>query len=808
MRYDTALSTTPFLTHLFIQFFFSFIAQLFFVTTIFTVAESLTRKAFGNHPQLWRVWEPAAASSYQILGRTVGGYLMVSIHLAFAVGLYFLTTSLFGWWTPSEELFNPNILAHYWPWLSPLSSSLSAGFVEECLFRAVPLACAALIGKKYGKLGWWLMGTMILQAVIFGAAHANYPAFPAYARIVELIMPSFFFGGVYLVFGLLPSIIAHYVYDVVWFALPIFISSAPGAILNKSFIILGVAVPLIMVIYARLRVGAWHTLAASFYNKAWSPVPHIETVKHEPAPRQQHQLTKGTKRFILAAGIVGFAVWFLVSPKKDNAQRLNINRANAIAMAKQEVAQHGTPIDASWRTLSSIVLTNKSVADRMLEHRFIWQHDTDAYKKLMAHSFLQAPYWYIRFIKINGTIDERAEEYNVHIHDDGVIRTIHQLAESLPGAQLSQQQAREKAYETLEKKFNLPQKYLHEISAQAIKMPARQDWLFVFQNSQQQLPAQSQARVGVYVAGDIVTDASRFVYVPEQWQRDEQSGLSRLSTLTSICLFLMLIFIILGIRVMQQHLVLSKMFVLISFVVFLVFTVLAFINGWPTTIAHFSPILPWSHQLFSTIGFMCILAIIFTVMLTYIFSLIMSYRNHSGLAKTLSNQFLGLAIGFVVAAALIVVQRMVPSLEPLWADYEPLANYCPIFAIITKNLTGYLLSSSVIYIILIGLDYYVRMNKWYRILFVVVGLTLAAKLAIGSVASWLTIGLALGILLLAAYEYLLKYDLALTFVAVGAYSITQVAQQIIFNAIPAAPLGGIISCIFIGALASYFFKKL
>jgi type IV secretory pathway VirB2 component (pilin) len=186
----------------------------------------------------------------------------------------------------------------------------------------------------------------------------------------------------------------------------------------------------------------------------------------------------------------------------------------------------------------------------------------------------------------------------------------------------------------------------------------------------------------------------------------------------------------------------------------------------------------------------------------------MSYRNHSGLAKTLSNQFLGLAIGFVVAAALIVVQRMVPSLEPLWADYEPLANYCPIFAIITKNLTGYLLSSSVIYIILIGLDYYVRMNKWYRILFVVVGLTLAAKLAIGSVASWLTIGLALGILLLAAYEYLLKYDLALTFVAVGAYSITQVAQQIIFNAIPAAPLGGIISCIFIGALASYFFKKL
>ena len=32
-------------------------------------------RAFGDHPQLWRVWSRAAAPTPQVLGRTLGGYL-------------------------------------------------------------------------------------------------------------------------------------------------------------------------------------------------------------------------------------------------------------------------------------------------------------------------------------------------------------------------------------------------------------------------------------------------------------------------------------------------------------------------------------------------------------------------------------------------------------------------------------------------------------------------------------------------------------------------------------------------------------
>src|SRR6185369_13704791 len=111
-------------------------------------------------------------------------------------------------------------LASTVPWLSAVAPSLHAGFWEESLFRAVPIAGAALIGDRLGNRRLWIVGAFIVQAVIFGAGHAPYPTQPAYARPVELVLPSIGFGLLYLVFGLLPGIIAHFAFDVFWFAMP------------------------------------------------------------------------------------------------------------------------------------------------------------------------------------------------------------------------------------------------------------------------------------------------------------------------------------------------------------------------------------------------------------------------------------------------------------------------------------------------------------------------------------------------------------------------------------------------------------
>ena len=107
---------------------------------------------------------------------------------------YTFVTKKLGWWAPADTSYDPNQLAAYFPWLTSIGISLGAGFWEECLFRAVPLAGAALVGDRFGKRNLFIGIAFVFQAIVFGAAHANYPVQPAYARVVELMIPSFLFG--------------------------------------------------------------------------------------------------------------------------------------------------------------------------------------------------------------------------------------------------------------------------------------------------------------------------------------------------------------------------------------------------------------------------------------------------------------------------------------------------------------------------------------------------------------------------------------------------------------------------------------
>jgi len=170
MTYDTALSSGNFL----LQRVVLVVAQFFGLGALyvlsFMAAESLTRRAFPGHLQLWKAWTGEVAATPAMLGRTVAGYLLVAVNLAFLVLFYSFAFEKLGWWSPSEALLNPNVLATPFPWLSSIAISLQAGFWEECLFRAVPLAGASLLGTRFGGRRYWIVAALIHLWSILDAA--------------------------------------------------------------------------------------------------------------------------------------------------------------------------------------------------------------------------------------------------------------------------------------------------------------------------------------------------------------------------------------------------------------------------------------------------------------------------------------------------------------------------------------------------------------------------------------------------------------------------------------------------------------
>lgn len=539
-NYDTAISANAHIAQAIAMTCAAFLGSWMLLAVSFMAAESLSRKAFGHHPQLWRLWRADAANSTALLGRTIGGYLWVGFDLMFITAFYYVTQHYFGWWSPLESLVDPNILANPLPALEPIANALYAGFWEECLFRAVPLAGAALIGDymqrrfqgRWGGRRAWLMIGLVVEALIFGAAHASYAQQPSYARPLELFLPAIMWGVVYLRFGLLPGIIFHFVFDLLLMSLPLFVSSAPGLGLDRGLVIAAGLVPLLVLAWARWRAGGWRDLPESYLNAAWTPSVPQPGGQENPegvGRNRQHgqESARGLRTWLPLLGVFGLAAWLWYSPFKQDSLPLYLDRSEAESAAEVALVQRGVALSGEWKRFSEVV------HDQQESDAFIWREGGAAIYAKLAGSYLPPPVWAVRYVRFDGDVAERAEEWLVFVENgvDGKggreavphIRDLrHSIPEARAGKSLTVEQARARAHETLRKRFQREPSDLREISAHETKRPNRKDWEFTFADDRNYPLKTGEAHVSIHMAGDEVVLAGRLINVPEEWQRAER----------------------------------------------------------------------------------------------------------------------------------------------------------------------------------------------------------------------------------------------------------------------------------------------
>ena len=735
---------------------------------LFMAAESLSRRAFPHQPQLWRLWSREAGASRQILGRSLGGYLFVPLELALISAFYYATNNWLGWWQPSESLTDPNILSSTVPALAPIALSLQAGFMEECVFRAIPLAGAALLGARFGQRNHWIAFAVVLQAVVFAGAHANYPGFPAYSRLVELLVPAILWALIFLRFGLLPTILLHALFDLSLFSIPLFLVDAPGAWIQRSLVIAAAAVPLAVVGVRRWQTGGWRELPATLWNGAWLPPPAEDhppllQVGAEPAS----VLVTWLWRALPWLGLAGAFAWIACTTFKADVPGLPIGRAAAEVAAADALEQRGVKLGPEWRRFSS-VLSGVGDLGQTQAQRFVWREGGPAVYRALAGNLLAPPLWEVRFARFEGDVAERAEEWRVYVVGNGEIRAVrHRLPEGAAGAILARDDALALAQRAVRERFGLDPASLQLRTADQTRRDARSDWTFVFADPSINVGKNGEARFQVIIAGDEVVAAGRNVFVPEEWVRAETERDERLQVMKLSGVFA----VVLGALAALVYAVISwnrgrcdKRALMLVAAVAMTVAVVDLANGWPDMLMSLQTAEPVASQLATAVSaqfFMALMATGLVALLAGVGAWFARSQSPTGLPTRMPAWAAGAAVALTVAGLASASSVLAERTMPLWPSLGVQSSAWPLVAAIVDPI-GLVWASGVALFVLYLIDR--ATHGWTRRVWMaallLVAISCAGGLAVGGEPSVaLLSGVVRGLVSFVLLWKILRHDL-------------------------------------------------
>jgi len=135
------------------------------------------------------------------------GYLIWIIMLGGQAFIFYMGQKFLGVWREFNTL--TYFSSAYIPLLSAFVIGATASLSEEIIFRLFGISLA----KKYLRNS--ILAIMV-TSVIWGMGHTSYPIFPVWFRIIEVGLIGMFYGFIFLRFGLIPLIVAHYLFDAFW----------------------------------------------------------------------------------------------------------------------------------------------------------------------------------------------------------------------------------------------------------------------------------------------------------------------------------------------------------------------------------------------------------------------------------------------------------------------------------------------------------------------------------------------------------------------------------------------------------------
>jgi hypothetical protein len=497
------------------------------------LADAIYREQLPQHPSLRRALGAGALRDPHTLRALGLGIVLAAVALAYVPG-YYLVAQKLGAWCPVEVDYT-GALSGWFPWLGGMNTGLSAAFSEELFFRVL----GVLLLVKVLRVRWL---AVLLACTTWAFLHSSYDQMPGYLRGIELTVEGVLWGWVVLRFGVIATLTAHYLFNctlgsIVVFQSPTY-SDKTGA----------VAVAIWPV--ALFAWGCWQrrqersAQLPEFMPEETAQVPEVRPVlparvwdftPRRFTPRQRWTITG-------AAVAVMTALYFLPLPQDRMLAlgQLDLSRTEIGHRADTILHERGFRPE-TWRRVISMG-TWSAPAKYLLRYGSV-----DALAQLFGVEWPDVQ-WSVRYFRIG----ER-EELGVTLDQHGkLVRWSHSILREAPGAALDRDAALALARAALARERGVDLEREKLVSESVTEQEKRRDHYFEFQRIGWTW-GESELRTSATVQGDEVIDISRWVKVPESFDRQEaKSGWRDLVareisewTRLALAVFVVVIFILL-----------------------------------------------------------------------------------------------------------------------------------------------------------------------------------------------------------------------------------------------------------------------
>jgi membrane protease YdiL (CAAX protease family) len=439
-RYDTSNTLPSHMAFAYLALLLEGLLSAFVVVYAATLGSRLERET----PRARAAEGPPLLSFRQLF--TMRGLLSASSSLAVAAGglgaaavlgwqtvFYLLGRKWLGAYVPAEVPWS-DILSTAMPWVYPLIIGFTAAMTEELLFR--------LMGVSFFRRLAGNVAGLLIPAALWAFMHCNYPQQPYWIRGVELTAVGFFWGWLYLRFGILASLTAHYLFNSFLGAM-LLITAGSTALRFAGALV--VCLPL-MIPLLRLAAGrpsyeeADGICEPASIDESHAPVPPQEPVAsiRESVPPP---LSRTKRLALLLLGALGFLVAiFWPAPRLGASEPSRINRMQAVSIAAETLRARGVALEGMH-----LVATYRRNLD-FYQARYLVRALGTRQTARFLDGRVPVNLWYVRAFR-----SARRTEHLVKLTGDGAIFSYNLIIpEDEPGAALPSAEALEKARSYLE----------------------------------------------------------------------------------------------------------------------------------------------------------------------------------------------------------------------------------------------------------------------------------------------------------------------------------------------------------------------